>query len=156
MEQSAFSSRHAFEEQLKQCVSRAHLRLQVFDPDFSLWGLGSSEFDAILRPFLLGKGRLELIAHNNAFLERQCPRFLRLLKEFNHLIECRVTSKNLRHLTDSFCIADGLHIVRRFHCDHMRGEAVFDGPAATEVSAERFSGIWSESEPGLHVSTTGL
>ncbi len=151
-----FSSRSEFEQHLRLCLARGHLRLRLFDPDFALWGLGSTEVDATLRHFLLGNGRIELVAHSNALLERQCPRLLRLLTQFNHLIECRVTSKNLRHLTDSFCIADDLHVVRRFHCDYPRGEAVFDSEADTSLCAERFGGIWAESHPGLHASTAGL
>ena len=81
---------------------------------------------------------------------------MRIRKDYGHKIECRVTSRSLRHLTDSFCIGDGIHIVRRFHCDHMRGEAAFDAPSATEISLERFAGIWAESFSGLHPTTTGL
>jgi hypothetical protein len=151
-----FSTRREFEEQLRACFSRARVELQLFDPDFALWGLGSSEVDALLRRFLLGKGRLQLVAHSNAHLESQCPRLVRLLQDFRHLIDCRLSSKNLRQLTDSFCIADQAHLVRRFHADHLRGEAVFDGPADTQVCSERFAGIWAESGPGLQANTTGL
>ncbi len=151
-----FDGRREFEQQLRLCLARAEHTLDLFDPDFSMWTLGASDVEASLRAFLAGKGRLRLAAHNNAHLERDCPRFLRLLHDFGHLIECRLTPKNLRQLTDSFCIADQRHIVRRFHSDHLRGEAVFDGPADTELSSERFGAIWAETLPGLHVSTTGL
>lgn len=151
-----FASRQAFQEQLLACFGQARLRLQLFDPDFALWGLGTPQADAVLRRFLAGHGCIELVAHSNAHLERACPRLMRLLKDFSHAIECRVTNKSLRQLTDSFCIADGKHIVRRFHCDHLRGESVFDAPADTTLCAERFMAIWAETEAGLHVSTAGL
>ncbi|MDC8759189.1 hypothetical protein [Janthinobacterium fluminis] len=151
-----FSSRQAFQQQLRLCLSRAERRLRLFDPDFALWDLGTGEVEAILRPFLLGGGGIALLAHSDALLERQCPRLLRLLTQFGHRFECRVSSKNLRHLTDSFCIADDLHLVRRFHSDHLRGEAVFDSEADTRLCAERFAGMWLEAEPGLHPSTAGL
>ena len=151
-----FSSRREFEALLRDCFSRARLQLQLFDPDFALWDLGGSEVDALLRRFLLGKGRLQLVAHNNAHLERHCPRFMRLLHDFGHAVDCRLSSKNLRQLSDSFCIADQTHLVRRFHADHLRGEAVSDGPADTEICQERFAGTWTESSPGLHANTTGL
>ena len=152
----AFSSRLEFEQLLQLCLSRARLQLQMFDPDFALWQLGSSANDAILRQFLSGGGTLQLVAHSNARLERDAPRFLRLLKDYGHAIECRLTHKNLRQLTDSFCIGDARDQVRRFHADHLRGEAVFDSPPDTQVCEERFLAIWKESSPGLHVSTTGL
>lgn len=152
----AFSTRLEFEQLLQLCLSRARHQLRLFDPDFALWQLGSSATDAILRRFLSGGGKLQLVAHSNAHLERHAPRFLRLLKDFGHAVECRLTHQNLRQLTDSFCIGDGQDQVRRFHADHLRGEAVFGAPPATQVCAERFIAIWQESSPGLHASTTGL
>ncbi|MES2259077.1 MAG: hypothetical protein V4724_11185 [Pseudomonadota bacterium] len=156
MEKFPFNSRAEFQQQLRACFSRATLTLQVFDPDFSLWELGSSEMDTILRHFLSNHGKIELVAHRNTELERHAPRFLRLLKDYEHAIVCRLTSPSLRQLTDSFCIADQCHIVRRFHADHLRGEAVYDSPPDTQVSAERFAAIWAETLTGLHAGTTGL
>lgn len=151
-----FTTHLEFEAHLLNCIARSRALLQLFDPDFAVFPLGSSEVDAALRHFLAGGGRIELAMHRSAHIERHYPRFLRLLRDFNHRIECRVTSRSLHQLTDSFCIGDGVHIVRRFHCDHMRGEASFETPAATELSLERFGGIWAESLPGLHPTTTGL
>ena len=151
-----FASRAGFQQQIQHILGRATRQLQLFDADFALWQLGASSTDTLLRAFLAGNGRLQLVAHSNAYLERDCPRFVRLLHDYGHAIECRLTSRALRQLSDSFCIADGRHIVRRFHQDHLRGEAVLDNIKATEVSAERFAGIWAEAGAGLQASTTGL
>lgn len=151
-----FTSRAQFQEQLRLSFSRAKLKLQLFDPDFAWWQLGSAEVDALLRRFLAGHGKLELVAHSNAELEAHAPRFLRLLKDYGHAVECRLTSKNLRQLTDSFCIGDQRDLVRRYHADHLRGEAVYDSPPDTQVCSERYAAIWAETIPGLHASTTGL
>jgi hypothetical protein len=147
---ATFDTRAAFQEQLRTCISRARHTLQLFDPDFGWWQLGSAEMDALLRRFLSGHGRLQLAAHSNVHLERDAPRFLRLLTE------CRRTPQSLRLLTDSFCIADGTHAVRRYHSDHMRGEAVYDAVPDTQICGERFTAIWEESVPGLSADTTGL
>jgi hypothetical protein len=151
-----FASRTEFEALLLDGFSRARLTLRLFDPDFAWWRLGHSQTDAQLRRFLQGGGRLQLVAHSNAVLQRDAPRFLRLLSDYGHLIECRQTGKAIRHLTDSFLIADEIHIVRRFHSDHFRGEADFDAPASTQTSFERFEAIWAETVPGLQADTTGL
>jgi hypothetical protein len=153
---ATFDTRTAFQEQLRACISRARHTLQLFDPDFGWWQLGSAEMDALLRRFLSGHGRLQLAAHSNVHLERDAPRFLRLLTDYSHAIECRRTPHALRLLTDSFCIADGTHAVRRYHSDHMRGEAVYDAVPDTQVCGERFTAIWEESMPGLSADTTGL
>jgi hypothetical protein len=151
-----FSTRTEFEQHVQSCFARAQLSLQLFDPDFALWNLGSSASDAALRRFLSGGGRLQLVAHSNAHLEQHAPRLLRLLKDYGHAIECRITNKSIKLLTDSFCIADGRDIVRRFHADHLRGEAVFDSPPDTKTCNDRFEAIWQESDAGLHATTTGL
>lgn len=153
-----FSLPSEFQQLLQQCYVRAQMRIQMFDPDFSRWGLDSSEVIQGLRYFLLaGPGnRLQIAYHQPHYLERECLRFMPLLADFSHAIECRVTPRNLRLLTDSFCIADEQHIVRRFHCDHFRGEAVFGSTEATHICGKRFADIWEESDPGLQPSRAGL
>jgi len=151
-----FTSRGGFVEQLAACLARAEHTLRLFDPDFAIWDLGGSATDAVLRRFLKGGGQLQLVAHDGRVLEREAPRFLRLVKDYGHVVDLRRTSQSLRQLTDSFCIADERHIVRRFHSDHFRGEAVFDGPADINTPLERFLTIWDESGPGLFANSTGL
>ena len=151
-----FTTRTEFESHFLACIAQSNATLALFDPDFAVFPLGSSETDAALRRFLGRGGHLQMAMHQSAIVERQYPRFMRLLQDYSHRIECRVTNRQLRTLTDSFCIGDGKNIVRRFHSDHMRGEAVFNAPLATEISRERFIGIWAESLPGLHATTTGL
>lgn len=151
-----FSTQAEFETHLRDCIGRARGTLQMFDPDFAIFHLGTTEMDALLRKFLHDGGHLMMVMHSTKEIERHSPRFLNLLRDYNHRMECRVTGRALHHLTDSFCIADHKHVVRRFHSDHMRGEAAFDNPHATDVPGERFTGIFAESQPGLHAATTGL
>jgi hypothetical protein len=153
---ASFDTRAAFQQQLGEVWARARATLVMFDPDFTLFRLGAPDVDAELRRFLHAGGRLRLALHDPAHLEREAPRFLRLLRYHAHGIECRRTPRALRELTDSFCIADDLHIVRRFHSDYLRGEAVFDAPQQTELSRLRFDAIWAESQPGLRASVSGL
>jgi hypothetical protein len=144
------------EAQFRACVAASRVRLDLFDPDFAVFPLGESSVDALLRGFLAAGGTMRLAMHDSSHIERHYPRFLRLLRDYGHQVECRITGRGLRHLTDSFCIGDGVHIVRRFHSDHMRGEAAFDAPAATELARERFGAIWEESHTRLQASSTGL
>ena len=151
-----FDSRAAFAEQVRAVIARSQHSLQMFDPDFALFPLGEAQVEASLRRFFANGGTLALALHRPGHLERECPRFMGLLRQFSHRIECRATPPSLAQLTDSFCIGDGLHIVRRFHSDHLRGEVRFDDPAALEISAERFAALWLESRPTLMATTTGL
>ena len=151
-----FTTRTEFAAHFLDCIAGANSALLMFDPDFEVFPLGNTETDAALRQFLGRGGHIQIAMHDTGHIERHYPRFLRLLNDYSHRIECRVTNRQLRTLTDSFCIGDGAHIVRRFHSDHMRGEAAFHAPQACEVSNERFVAIWAESLPGLHATTTGL
>lgn len=154
MENCSFSTRLEFEEQIRRCLARASERLDLFDTDFSLWQLDT--LDDELRRFLTGKGQIRMLARDYNNLKQHCPRFLRLLRDFSHAIECRIIHPSERHLSDSFCIADGLHLVRRFHCDHPRGEAVFDAHANASICSERFNEIWRLSNATINIGVTGL
>jgi hypothetical protein len=156
MDRETFDTRAGFQAQLEACLSRSRMSLAMFDPDFGWWELGSIGNDALLRAFLRHGGRLQLVAHSNARLERDAPRFLRLLHDYGHLIECRLTNASIGHLTDSFCVGDAHHLVRRFHSDHFRGEAIFHAPSSTQSLLERYQSIWAETRPGLQAGVTGL
>jgi len=152
----AFDTRLDCEAQFLACLEASTATVAAFDPDFSAFPLGSTSIDTALRAFFARGGRLRLALHDTAHIERHYPRFLRLLRDYGHLCECRQTPRGLRQLTDSFCIGDDRHIVRRFHSDHLRGVAAFDAPAACELSQQRFEAIWQESQAALQVSKTGL
>lgn len=151
-----FDTRGAFQAQFGALLAATRGSLLLFDPDFAVFPLGASEADAALRALLAQGGHIQLAMHGAGHIERHYPRFLRLLRDYSHLVECRITPASLRQLTDSFCVGDGIHIVRRYHSAHLRGEAAFDAPAATELARERFSAIWEASRPGLHPAVTGL
>ena len=153
---AGFDTRRALEVQWRLLLARAQGRLDLFDPDFSPFPLGAADVEGLLRSFLRGGGVLRLALHDTAHIERHCPRFLRLLRDYGHLAECRRTPRSLRHLTDSFALADALHVVRRFHSGHMRGEAAFDAPAVVDLPFQRFNALWEEATPALPSVVTGL
>jgi len=73
MERQPFDTRAGFQAGLDAVFGRARLTLKMFDPDFASWELGSARNDALLRTFLRGGGRLQLVTHSNARLERDAP-----------------------------------------------------------------------------------
>jgi hypothetical protein len=152
----AFDTRAGFQQQLAALLARSFVTLDLFDPDFALFELGAADTDGALRRFLHAGGLLRLAMHSSAHLKRHAPRFLRLLRDYSHRIECRVTPLSLRELTDSFAIGDGVHVVRRFHSAHLRGLAAFDIAQEIELPRARFVAIWADAEPGLQPSITGL
>lgn len=151
-----FDTRRALQAHWRALLGRAVRRIDLFDPDFAMLPLGAPDVEATLRAFLRGGGQLRLALHDANFIARACPRFLGLVRYYSQRIECRQSPRSLRHLSDAFAMADGLHVVRRFHCDHMRGEAAFDAPAAVELPAVRFEALWEASETILSPTVMGL
>ncbi|QOY96741.1 hypothetical protein IM543_18110 [Massilia sp. UMI-21] len=151
-----FDTRLAFEAQFRACLAAAHARLDLFDPDFAVFPLGASDVDAALRAFLGRGGTLRLAMHTPAHIERHYPRFLRLLRDYGHAVVCRATPTSLRQLTDSFCIVDEDHVLRRFHSAHMRGELALASPEAVKLPRDRFDAIWEASILTLASTRTGL
>lgn len=153
-----FDGINEFHRHLRDIFARAQHSLQLFDPDFSQWELQKKEVIDLLRQFLLANrnARLQIVSHHVKFLEQECPHFLLLLRDFGHAMECRETRKHIRNLSDSFCVADGIHVVRRFHCDHMRGAAEFDSVVNSAMPLERFTQIWDESDIALRSTVLGI
>ncbi|SFD79019.1 hypothetical protein [Massilia yuzhufengensis] len=151
-----FDSLAGFGAQLRACLAAARARIDLFDPDCAVFALGATDVDAALRAFLKGGGVLRVAMHTPAHIERHFPRFQRLLRDYSHGVACRATPRALHGLTDSFCIVDDVHVLRRFHSDHMRGEAAFASPGAVDLPRHRFDAIWEESAVTLQPTTTGL
>jgi hypothetical protein len=151
-----FDTRAGFQGAWRALLEQARVSLALIDPDAALFELGASTTDAALRRFLAGGGTLRLVLHEDAHLRRHAPRFLRLLRDHRHRIECRQTPRALRLRTDSFAIADDRHIVRRFHSEHMRGSTSADSPQELEPYRELFEAIWIECLPALYPDVTGL
>jgi len=151
-----FDTRAEFETHFRGCLLAAEHTLALFDPDFAVFPLGASDTDTHLRAFFARGGTLRLALHSPAHIERHYPRLLKLLRDYSHAVECRVTPKALHNLTDSFCIVDGRHVLRRFHSDHTRGEMALDAPASVDIPLHRFEAIWLESHPALQPTKTGL
>lgn len=151
-----FDTRSAFQQHLASCIGAAQHTLCLFDPDFACWELGSSSMDAALRRFLHGGGQLQLVAHQGQPLERSAPRFLRLIQAYQHRVALQRTHPALRQLSDSFCLADQSHLVRRFHSDHFRGEYSVHDAAEVKIYSDRFITIWLDSSPGLLASSAEI
>jgi len=151
-----FDTRSAFQQQLALCIAGARHTLCMFDPDFACWELGSASMDAALRRFLHHGGQLQLVAHQGRPTEQSAPRFLRLIKDYQHRVAVRRSHPALRQLHDSFCLADQQHLVRRFHSDHYRGIATANDPFEAQTYHDHFITIWLESGPGLYADTLGI
>lgn len=148
----------AFRHGVLEVVSGALRHIAVFDTDLQETGLESIAAVRALEEFLSsGPGHtIDIVVHDAAFLERHCPRLLALQKRFSHAAAIRRSPADLRHLAESYVLADdGLGVVR-FHKDHVRGKLFRNLPEETAVWRSRFTQLWELSEPVAAPTQLGL
>lgn len=158
LQHTAFQGTDEYIEALDTLCLRARNSLVFFENDFDGIGFNSEARYNALRSFLLGhpNARLQLLAHSPAYLERNCPRMLILLRQFSHKMSIHQTPQHLRNLTEPFAVADELHYVRRFHFDDPRGILALYDPEGARQLRSQFNDIWTASRPAVSANTTGL
>jgi hypothetical protein len=111
-----------------------------------------------LRGFLLANpyNRLNLLVYDPKPLITSCPRLMQLLREFGHNMHIYQPPKILQNTTEPFAVADGLHFVRRFHFDAMRGLLARNDPVDARLLDSRFQDMWASAHPCASGSTLGL
>jgi hypothetical protein len=141
-----------------QLVGLATAELLIFDRDLHDGGWNSVQRHDALRDFVLrGRGtRLQIVVHETAFIEGHLPRLIILLRDFSHKFEIRRTTGDGRNAWDAFALADGRHVLHRFHQDLMRGELLLHAPARARELRERYDEIVTFSEPGVNATQLGL
>ncbi|PKO56318.1 MAG: hypothetical protein CVU28_03375 [Betaproteobacteria bacterium HGW-Betaproteobacteria-21] len=142
-----------------ETIARAGSTLRIFDPDLSQTGLesiaGVDHLGALLQRSVQAEA-IRILVRDPAFLERDCPRLMALLTRFGHRIAIRIASESLAMPESAFLIADGAHLVIRFHHERPRGKrCIEDGHAASERDAQ-FETLWESARTGPSGAPIGL
>jgi hypothetical protein len=139
-------------------LGRAEHEILIFDRDLAALRLEEKARLEKLAGFLQknGSGRIRVVLHDPAPVERNAPRLMQLLARFSHLIEIRQSPDNLRHLMDTHLMVDEVHGVRRFHVDQPRSALILDDQAYLHPWRQRFEELWELSHSCLRFDTTGL
>lgn len=156
--EARFDTLAAYRAAMADLLVVAKTQLAIFDTDLS-----STQFDtrgaiALLVDFLRGKSKpsARVVLHDFSWLQSGAPRLLDLFRNYGHLIEIRRCPENLGNLTETFAIADGLHLVARFHIDHDRGKYLRHDPDEVEPWCKRFDELWGLCYETLPLSNLGL
>lgn len=112
----------------------------------------------LLRQFLRASrvNRLFIVLHEAADVERHYPRFIELLRHFNHAISVRETLQPAKHVYDPFVVFDASHYVHRFHYDHLRAARGTNDIVGAQQLIDRFAEIWEASTPAVSSDVSGL
>jgi len=143
---------------IDELIGLARHRIRVFDHDLSQTGWSQSSRADRLAAFLREASgrRLDIIVHDTHYLESACPRVLKLLRTFSHVMTIYRTGREARLATDPLFIVDDKHYLHRFHFDQPRAAMGIHQPEPARSLASRFEEIWATGEPGLNATVLGL
>lgn len=139
-------------------IGFARHSIRVFDIDLSDSGWASAAREEKLTAFLRADTTavVEIVVHDTGWIERSCPRVIRLLRYYGHAITIRRTGEDAKHVMDPLVIADDVHYLHRLHASLPRSVlGVSERDAAAPLVA-RFGEIWASAEPGISPTVLGL
>jgi hypothetical protein len=153
-----FDSEAGYRAAIARTLAGARRELRVFERDLSHMGFEERAQTDLLNGFLAAgrDRRLHLVVHDLAPLQARMPRLLALLRDYASQVEVRVTPEHLRHLAESWVLADQESGTVRFHADHARGKCVVGLPAEIKPWWQRADDLQAESEACLPWAVAGL
>jgi hypothetical protein len=156
-QKTSLSGRIAYEQALDEMLEDARNSVRIFDASLSAAYNSLRRTEAIRRFLLQSRlSRLQIVVHDASVADRNCPRLIGLLRQFHHAISIYCTQPQAKGVYDPFALIDARHSLRRFHFDDLRGEVVRDDPGEAHTLDQRFSDLWSNSEPAISATTLGL
>lgn len=147
-----------FQAAVDRLLEQDGRELRVFDPDLEALRLNVPARIERIEHFLLASRtrRLYIVLHDPDYLTRRCPRGMRLLARFSHVIQVNRTVEEIRELQDSFLVLDAEHYVRRPVARFFRGAIGIHDETEALAMRSRFGEIWSASLPAVSATTLGL
>jgi hypothetical protein len=143
---------------IDELIALARHHIRVFDQDLSQTGWSSAERIDRLAAFLrdVHGRRLDIIVHDTRYLSSSCPRLLRLLQNYGHVMSILRTGDAAHVATDPLVIVDNAHYLHRFHFDQPRAAMGIAQPEQTRLLMSRFDEIWTTGESGVSGTVLGL
>jgi hypothetical protein len=146
-----------YNDALDTLFGRPGRKLRIFDRQLGSGYVGVQRQE-LLRQFLLASrsNRIQIVVHDAANLQRDCPRLILLLRQFADAISINETEPQAKGVYDPFAVMDERDYVHRFHYDDSRGLLGLDDPQGAHGFVQRFEEIWEASAPAISATTLGL
>jgi hypothetical protein len=158
MIETPFQSEAEFRAALDTVITNASREIRVMDDRLERMLLDDKVRAALLAQFLAAsnKRQLHIIVHDPQYAETRCPRLCGLIRRFPDAVEVRESPAALKHIADSFLIADEVHGVIRFHRDHARGKMLQNAGDDIRPWWQRFDELWRSGSSCLSPTQAGL
>ena len=152
-----FDGRAELQRALVLAMAQARHQMLWFDRDLSDWPLEQPAVARLLARFCASRGaRLRVLVRDGDWIEQRAARFAALRRRAAGAIECRLLAPGALRADEGVLLADGAHLVRRFHSDHWRGRISLDDPASVQAIAPRYEALWEAGAPFAAPTTLGL
>ena len=148
-----------YDSAVREILGLAQTTLLVFDETLSSLQLERPERIAALRRLLSARKpatRLTIIVQKADFVRQYSPQLMDLLTVHSPALTIIQSPPHLDRLRDSLLIADGRHVLVRFHHDHARARLIIDDLAECAPYQQRFDEILGEGGGALSPMTLGL
>ncbi|MBW7859837.1 MAG: hypothetical protein H3C33_01905 [Rhodocyclaceae bacterium] len=142
-----------------ELLRSARQTIVLFDPDLSQTGIESLHGAEAIAAFCertTFPESLRIALHSPRYVERECPRLLRLVSQFGHRITIRITSARFRNQEQPFLVVDGEHYVTRFHQDDPRGKLCMEDGEGAATLLSHFEILWQHARPGPTGTPLGI
>lgn len=153
-----FDTEAAFRQAIDTITVAAHREIRIFDRDLTCVAIERKSVAEALEQYLSGdrNRRLRIVIHDQEFCARYCPRISSLVRRFSQSIEIRQSPEELRHLQESYILADVAHAAIRFSFGQPRGKIILDDSESLLPWWKRFDDLWLLSTPCLSPTRLGL
>ena len=156
--ETPFQSEAEFRAALDAVIAGASREIRIMDDRLERMMLDDKARADLLAQFLAAstKRRLHIVVHDPLYAETHYSRLRALIRRFPNAVEVRESSAALKHIADSFLIADETHGAIRFHRDQARGKMLQNAGDEIRPWWQRFDELWRSGAPCLSPTQAGL
>lgn len=128
-------------------LAGAHRLIRLYDREPAPWALDDADRHAALRAFCVAGGgrRIECLFDDVGRLSRDCPRLVRLLRDFGHVLEIRQAEPDTPLPDEAFALADRNGVLLRADKAAFRGALHPDEPGRGAALHQTFETLWQRA-----------
>lgn len=153
---SAFDTPAGCRAAFDALLAGAHRLIRLYDREPAPWALDDADRHAALRAFCVAGGgrRIECLFDDVGRLSRDCPRLMRLLRDFGHVLEIRQVEPDTPPPDAAFALADRSGVLLRADKAALHGTLHPDDPGRAVALHQTFEALWQRA--AIRVSATPL